>query len=516
MGKYTKREKFAQGGMAEIYKAYQPELEREVVIKKLSPKLKLDPEFAERFRREAKIAASLNHPNIITIYDFGEEEDGYFIVMEYVKGYPLEKIIAKRQTIPELGAMISYELAEALQYAHNYGVIHRDIKPANIILTEQGVVKLMDFGIARMRGSSSITREGSFVGTPYYISPEQAQGKEVDARSDIFSLGVVLYELATGELPFKGDEPQVVVINIISQEFKMPSVVNQAVSFDLEAIIKKALAKDKKNRFESMEEMRKELYHYLNLRGLTEIRVELKKYLNAPQEYLNELSQRMASFYLERSRKFKADGERTFSILDLKTASKLAPSNIEIVHQIEEIGKEKKTKPRFSRVKAYSLSIFFLLLVSSLFILTARYNRMSEVKLPLPKITARAQKEGTKVKPKPVLNQKSSREEKKLSLPSRDQKKEEKPTLPPKVEVKDKGYGYLAINTEPWSVVIIDGVEMGKAPTKKPFKLPAGWHTLRLINNLCEPLEVRVLIKKGERVEKFYQLKLLEPIPEGE
>ena len=256
---YEILEKLGEGGMGVVYKAQDTKLDRTVALKFLPPELMRESEAKERFVHEARASAALSHSNICTIHEIDQSEGQSFIAMEYIKGETLKDKIAAGLLKLNEAMDIAAQVAQGLEKAHQKGIVHRDIKPANIFVTEDRVVKILDFGLAKLRGQKRLTKEGATVGTVAYMSPEQAKGEEVDHRTDIWSLGVVLYEMLTGQLPFKGEYDQAVVYSILNEELELPSSIRKDIPTPLERIVIKTLDKDPKNRYQNMEEVLDEL-----------------------------------------------------------------------------------------------------------------------------------------------------------------------------------------------------------------------------------------------------------------
>ena len=262
-GRYRITERIGIGGMAEVYKAQDQTLGRIVAVKVMLPQYAADPEFAARFKQEAASAANLQSPYIVNVYDWGHDDGTYFIVMEYVRGTDLKSAILQRGAINQRKvAEIGSQVCQALSVAHNQDIIHRDVKPQNIMVQPDGNVKVMDFGIARAKNSVK-SQTSSVLGTAHYISPEQAQGKELTGASDMYSLGCVLYEAATGQLPFDGPDAVSVAMKQVQEEPLPPSQVKPDISPDLEAIILKAMDKNPYNRFQTARDMKQALDDFL-------------------------------------------------------------------------------------------------------------------------------------------------------------------------------------------------------------------------------------------------------------
>ncbi|WP_216212429.1 Stk1 family PASTA domain-containing Ser/Thr kinase [Amycolatopsis aidingensis] len=269
--RYELGDTLGYGGMSEVHHGHDVRLGREVAVKILRADLARDPQFQERFRREAQNAAALNHPAIVAVYDTGEANTEYgplpYIVMEYVEGRTLRDIVKTEGPMAQKRAMeVMADVSAALDFSHRHGIVHRDVKPANVMITRSGAVKVMDFGIARAvhDGQAAMTQTAAVIGTAQYLSPEQARGESVDARSDVYAAGCVLYELVTGEPPFTGDSPVAVAYQHVREDPQAPSAINPAVSPELDAVVLKALAKGPANRYQSAAEMRSDLVRTLS------------------------------------------------------------------------------------------------------------------------------------------------------------------------------------------------------------------------------------------------------------
>lgn len=277
-GRYKIIERIGGGGMALVYKAQDILLNRNVAIKVLRQQFVHDEEFIRRFRREAQSAASLSHPNVVSIYDVGQEDEVHYIVMEYIEGHNLNEIIKERAPLQvDEAVRVASQICDALDHAHHNQIIHRDIKPHNILIGRNGRVKVTDFGIARAVTSTTITQTGSVVGSVHYFSPEHAKGVATGEKSDLYSLGIVLYQMLTGRLPFLGESPISVALKHLQEEFDEPRQVNPLIPQSVENIILKSMRKNPQERYQSAEEMLRDLETSLHPNRRNEAKMEFNE-----------------------------------------------------------------------------------------------------------------------------------------------------------------------------------------------------------------------------------------------
>ncbi len=269
LGKYELVERLGRGGMAEVYKSYQPGMDRFVAIKVMHSHLAESEDFVTRFKREAQLVGHLRHPHIVQVIDFDVQDEGYYMVMEYIKGETLKYYIQQKGPLdPDECLRITSQLADALHYAHKEGMIHRDIKPANVMFTDKSYTHpvLTDFGIARIiSGGTQLTASGAFVGTPAYISPEIARGEQADERSDIYSMGIMLYEMLTGKVPYDADTPFAVIMKHVNEPLPSPRQLNLNVTDSVERVVYTALAKNPNERYQTAAEFRDALNETLGV-----------------------------------------------------------------------------------------------------------------------------------------------------------------------------------------------------------------------------------------------------------
>ncbi len=307
---YKILEVIGTGGMANIYKAIQLSLDRPVALKIMHQHLSMDEGFVARFEKEAKQAAQLHQENIVSIIDYGQGNGDYYIAMEFVDGTNLKQIMEKQKRLPlEICLLVCRQVAEGLKFAHSHNIIHRDIKPANVILSNDGRVMITDFGIAKGGDDLTITATGQMIGSPAYMSPEQAAGRHVDRRSDIFSLGIILYEIIAGEKPFRGNTYQSMVASIMSHQAESLQKLRVDVNPEIEALVEKAIVKDPPSRFQSAEEFADAIHAQLERFKLPPIKKLISSFLKNPIKVTEKLRTEKISNHMESALYYLTLGE---------------------------------------------------------------------------------------------------------------------------------------------------------------------------------------------------------------
>lgn len=344
LDKYELLEKVGQGGMAIVYRGLDRSLKREVAVKVLHKHLAEHQEARDRFEREAHAVAKLRHENILEIFDFsGLESDESYIVTEFIDGQTLKQFITDHEiAFPEVAAMIGVQLCKALGHAHSLGILHRDIKPENIMIRNDGVVKLMDFGIAQMLDLQRMTVTGQLLGSPAYMSPEHVEGGQLDFRTDVFAVGIVLYQLITSQLPFQGKNPHEVLKRIAEGRYTDIRQVNPRVGKQLGAVVARALEREQKDRFDDVSQMHQALERYLEGSGLTGHRDELTRFFAAPVAYEMALRARLVDHLTRRGRALLAD-EPAAAIELFDRVLTLEPDNAAVLAEIEKLSRQRRT-----------------------------------------------------------------------------------------------------------------------------------------------------------------------------
>ncbi len=341
------KELIATGGMAAIYKAMQVSLDRMVAIKILHGHLAQDKDFITRFEREAKAAANLKHENIVNIIDFGKAEDVYFIAMEYVDGKSLKELISSVKFIPHnIALQIGFEISKGLDHAHQKGLVHRDIKPANILISYDGIVKIADFGLAQAQDLTSVTVTGSIVGTPAYMSPEQAAGKKVDHRTDIFSVGVVLYEMLTGIKPFAGENYSSVIHAIMTLKPRPSFDANPLIPKEVNDIIEKMLEKDLDTRINKIADVNASITEYFKQKNEEMSHRTIGKFVKNPDEHFKNLVEERKAKHFERAIFFQKQGSSKIddAISEFSKVLHLDPNDKKAREYLSELRKKQAQK----------------------------------------------------------------------------------------------------------------------------------------------------------------------------
>jgi serine/threonine protein kinase len=364
--RYRVIEEVGQGGMAVVYKAHDETLKREVAVKVLHPHLLAETESKTRLEREAQAVAKLHHDNIVQIFDYsGDNADASYIVTEFIEGQTLKQFTTNRKPPPpEVAALIAIEVGGALLHAHSLGIIHRDVKPENVMVRKDGLLKLMDFGVAQIMDLERMTVTGQLLGSPAYMAPEILEGKPLDVRTDVFSVGIMLYQLSTGALPFTGRNPHEVLKRIAEGKFADPRTVNRLVADRLAKIIARALARRPEDRYPEIGELLTDLGGFVADAGLIAPRDELQAFFREPDRYESTIGPRMLSALVVAGKQERA-ARRTARALELwNRALSMDPSNREVLVELKRLESRQHLKRGslvFASVAALAAGAFFIL-----------------------------------------------------------------------------------------------------------------------------------------------------------
>jgi len=511
--------KVGQGGMATVYQAVQKSLNRNVAIKKMATNFADNEILIKRFENEAKSAASLEHNNIIKIYDFGMDEGVFYISMEFIDGCDLDLLIKDRKFIREIGLMVALQAIKGLEFAHSRGVIHRDIKPGNILISKSGLVKVLDFGLASAGESVNLTSTDAVLGTPLFMSPEQARGeKDKDARIDIFSVGVLLYRILSGRFPFTGNNVPAVLYNIVHTAPQDIQELAPALPDELAVQIRLCMEKDKEKRLTGLRPLIDALENYFFEMGVRDTTREIARFMETNREGLEQIVQLLSKYHKTKGHSLADSGETEKAKAHLREALKYDSGDKETVNALSNLDKIAATNPlsrlsalgfgsssgpgkdpqgRFSRrpiVNVLMVAIVITAGVVAFFIARpsavkapgvvkakilpmdqrkdslSRVNERKADSLPATAVSAETDVAGTG-------GNKTS-----VKKPVRTVLKGE--TRHPKDRAatfsRFQGTGFLHVFSSPWAELYIDDARIGHTPTATPLPLAAGTHKLAL------------------------------------
>ncbi|MCB9650070.1 MAG: serine/threonine protein kinase [Deltaproteobacteria bacterium] len=522
-------EKIGTGGMASVHLGVDLRLGRKVACKILHPHVAENPDARERLAREARAIAQLKHENVIEVYDYAiDDPECTWLVTELIEGCSLRQFLDRTaKPMPEVAVMITTEVVKALRAAHAVGVIHRDVKPDNILVGVEGRPKLSDFGIAKVLSESRMTTTGNLVGSPSYMSPEQSDGLHTDHRTDLFSIGIVLYRLVTGTLPFRGGTPIETIRRVSACEYVDPTELAPECAGAVAGIIRRALTRELNGRYQSAEEMLADLMTVLQDAGLTATWEELPRYFADPDGYQAALRPRLARELEVRGKALLDAGEESRAVDCFNRALSLGEGNQRTLDLVKELSR-RRNQGRFRRLAwaaggaVAGLAAILVLVMGTDLMRTPRPNPAEAAQgelraepLPLPPPTPLPEAPAadapppseaavtapepapveTKVEPKPKPKRRNPVPKSTEPAPEIKAAPPPPPPAPPPVEM-----GVLQVGTRVWVDVYVDGRKVGRAPNRTRYELPAGQHTLKAEQpgSDCTSFEDAFTIRPGE------------------
>lgn len=501
-GRYRIINQIGGGAMASIYRARDENLKRDVAIKILHSHLTEKEEHIQRFVREAHALAQLPHPNIVQIYDFGNEGGLYFIVSEFVDGKDLSQILKVQDPFPvSVATIIVIQLLEAINYAHKHGIIHRDIKLENVILGSDGSVKLTDFGIAHIFEWDKMTLPGALIGSPYYMAPEIIEGKPAKAESDIFSAGVLFYRLLTGRFPFPGNNPAQVLKSILKDTPEPPHKLVKQVDRELSRYVLNCLNKRPDER-PGAEEIRNDLVKYLEPLSIRDVSAELRDFYQKPEEYLKLRNEQFIQLLTESARKLVSLRNYAPAITLLNRAISAGAANREVTRLLN--------RAKFNM----RLWIYPVILFTSAVILIAGFKLVErkepDINLPTPVVVVKTENRGQKTE-----ERRQGTEDRGQKAGERRQRTEARREIiknektEPVVEEHEVKTGRLIIRTNPWADVYVDGRFYGRTPFLDVIEVTEGKHTIEAKNPFAESVKKEITIESDRTYIEHITLPLL-------
>jgi len=490
IGRYEVTSVMGQGAMGTVYKAVDPLIERIVAIKTINLELSKEEraEFEERFYREAKSAGRLSHPNIVTIYDVGETDEAAYIAMEFLEGQSLREMLDSGVVLPlKRICSIAAKVATALNYAHENGVVHRDIKPANIMILRNRDVKIMDFGIALIP-TGSRTQAGTALGSPKYMAPEQLAGKATDGRADIFSLGVMLYEMLTGSTPFNGDNLSAIMYKILNEEPVLPGTLNARVPAEFDRIVARALAKRPEDRYQTAKEFARDLRHYYEV--LVSQEESQGGAASKPvRKNIAGLAQRNDAADLDP--------------LDVKTEILIPPAS----HRNASDAKPAPSAAK-SRRKVFLLAIPLLALAAFALLNLARRPQAPAVPGPQAQTSADEPAMNKSEADKPVedMPPPATQPSRPAAPPTHTAATPAKPAAE-KSAAAPAASASLSFAITPWGAIFIDGEMAGISPPLTSLKLEPGLHNIEIRNGTFTTHHVKVKLEPGQSLKIRHKFK---------
>lgn len=503
IGRYKLITQIGGGAMASIYRAKDENLGRDVAIKILHAHLTEKEEHIQRFVREAHALAQLPHPNIVQIYDFGNDGEIYYIVSEFVDGKDLSQILRITDPFPvPVATIVVIQLLEAINYAHKHGIIHRDIKLENVILGSDGSVKLTDFGIAHIFDWDKMTLPGALIGSPYYMAPEIIEGKPAKAESDVFSAGVLFYRLITGRFPFPGNNPAQVLRSILRDTPQPPHKLLQQVDRELSRYVLNCMNKRPDERPDTGE-FRNELIKYLEPLSIRDVSAELRDFYQKPEEYLKLKNEQFIQLLTESARKFISVRGYASAITLLNRAISFGAVSKEVVHLLN--------TAKFNR----RVWIYPVVLFTSAIILTAGIKLLERkevnINQPTPAVVEKTKnrEQRTEDRTQKTEDREQKREDRKQIMKKEKKVVAEKEKLELTVEKHEIKTGRLTIRTNPWADIYVDGRFYGRTPFMDTIEIPEGKHTIEVKNPFAEAVKKEITIEGDKTYTEHITLPLL-------